>query len=125
MPTAHAAYSWDLSASVAFGCHMRRRAKDEHKLSLAGVGRRSEHQPGLTEELPNVEYFYVLSNFLLSIATLRIRKLRMRFLSGVFFSFDLVHFIPESRSACCTALMQSASLPSRSKVRAWSRAAIA
>jgi hypothetical protein len=63
MPTAHAAYSWDLSASVAFGCHMRRRAKDEHKLSLAGVGRRSEHQPGLTEELPNVEYFYVLSNF--------------------------------------------------------------
>jgi hypothetical protein len=54
MPTAHAAYSWDLSASVAFGCHMRRRAKDEHKLSLAGVGRRSEHQPGLTEELPRI-----------------------------------------------------------------------
>jgi len=55
MPAAHAAYSWDLSASVAFCCHMRRRAKSEHKLKLAGVGRRSERRPGSTEDLPNVE----------------------------------------------------------------------
>jgi hypothetical protein len=75
--------------------------------------------------LPNVEYFAVLINFPLPVITWRICKFRMRLPSEEFFSFDRDHFIPNSRSASCTALMQSASLPSRSKVRARSRDAIA